>query len=217
MVKTIFILKSDAVPHGLFAEQIRTEAAALLEAEIRSLRYTVTEEPPPFGVIPYDKSCAACLSVVSDREVVATRLRSHPFFYSACEVNEVIPVSNDADRPAVQPTPGICLLTLFNRKRSIDRGTFLHRWHNGHTPLSLRIHPLWSYIRNEVTRHLAGCPFDGIVEEQVRERCHITNPIIFFGGPLVFVWNMIRTFFDTWGFIDYPTMETYFTREYRLR
>ena len=148
MVKTIFILKSDAVPHGLFAEQIRTEAAALLEAEIRSLRYTVTEEPPPFGVIPYDKSCAACLSVVSDREVVATRLRSHPFFYSACEVNEVIPVSNDADRPAVQPTPGICLLTLFNRKRSIDRGTFLHRWHNGPVPAHpspVELHPQRSH------------------------------------------------------------------------
>ena len=51
---------------------------------------------------------------------------------------------------------GANMRAVFSKKKNIDYATFLHRWHNGHTPLSLKIHPLWNYVRNEVKEILTA-------------------------------------------------------------
>ena len=118
-----------------------------------------------------------------------------------------------------QPSPGVCLLTLFSKKNNIDHPTFIDRWHNSHTPLSLRYHPLWNYNRNVVDEYLTtnDAAFHGIVEEQVRERRDLLNPFRFFGNPLVIIPRMIHVYLDTKSFIDYPTMETFLAKAYVVR
>jgi len=104
-----------------------------------------------------------------------------------------------------EPTPGVCLLTLFHQKPGIDYQTFLHRWHNSHTPLSLKLHPLWNYNRNVVKEKITEYRdwYDGIVEEQTRTRAELLNPVKFFGKPHKILQNMLAVYTDTKSFLDY--------------
>ena len=104
------------------------------------------------------------------------------------------------------------------RSKLPSRG-IIDRWHNSHTPLSLRYHPLWNYNRNVVDEYLTtnDAAFHGIVEEQVRERRDLLNPFRFFGNPLVIIPRMIHVYLDTKSFIDYPTMETFLAKAYVVR
>ena len=38
----------------------------------------------------------------------------------------------------------------------LTQATFMKRWHEGHTPLSLELHPLWNYNRNVVLEKKFG-------------------------------------------------------------
>ena len=134
-------------------------------------------------------------------------------------MHEALPVSYRKNWNDGEATPGACLLTLFSKKRNIDYETFINRWHNGHTPLSLRIHPLWNYVRNEVKEVLTkeSPKFNGIVEEQTRMAADLLNPFRFFGNPLIIIPRMITVYADTKSFIDYGTMETYLAAEYHIK
>jgi len=164
---------------------------------------------------------------------VSGGLSEIPGYAGSFRVKEVLPVAYEQSWPDGDITPGVCLLTLFQRKPSIDQAAFLDRWHNSHTPLSLRIHPLWHYSRNVVEQAdrrtsgqedlslpgwggLGRC-WDGIVEEHVRERRDLINPFRFFGPPAVIIQRMIHVYRDTASFLDYKTIETYLTREWILR
>ena len=118
-----------------------------------------------------------------------------------------------------EKTPGVCLLTLFRKKKNLDYHEFIDRWHNGHTPLSLKIHPLWHYSRNVVEETEPGSIelYDGIVEEHTRTRKELMNPFKFFGNPIVILPNMLRVYFDVNGFLDYGSVEPYLTQEYILK
>jgi len=112
---------------------------------------------------------------------------------------------------------GVCLLTLFRKKKSLDLDTFIDRWHNGHTPLTLKIHPIYHYNRNEVTESLGNPPvlYDGIVEEHCLTRKELMNPFKFFAKSGLAPVNMIKTYFDVKSFIDYKSIETYLVAEYQ--
>ena len=101
----------------------------------------------------------------------------------------------------------------------MDYDTFIDRWHNSHTPLSLRIHPLWNYVRNVVETLLTDqtAPFEGIVEENFKTSSDLLNPFRFFGNPLIILYRMLQVYTDTKAFIDYPSMETYLTTEYHIK
>jgi hypothetical protein len=133
-------------------------------------------------------------------------------------VEEALPVAYEKTWPDGEVTPGVCLLTLFRKKKSIDHGTFIDRWHNSHTPLSLKLHPLWNYSRNVVRTAVKSDSqyWDGIVEEQVRTRADLLNPFRFFGNPLMIIPNMIRVYVDTKSFLDYATIEPYLVMEYHI-
>lgn len=179
-------------------------------------KVTYTHSPPPtFSIIPFKKKKIAAFSVLhAESNDVLPLMKDHGI-KSACAVQEAIPVAYQKSWEDLTPTPGICLLTLFKKRNDLSREVFLDRWHNGHTPLSLKIHPLWNYNRNVVTKNLTddSPAWDGIVEEQFRTTSDLLNPIKFFGNPLIMPYRMWQVYSDTRGFLDYPTIEPYFATE----
>ena len=173
------------------------------------------ELPPAISIIPFKKKMVASISIFKDDPTPAALLVNSEGFAGAYRVTEALPVAYEKSWPDGELTPGVCLLTLFNRKKGLDRETFIHRWHNSHTPLSLRIHPLWNYSRNVVNEFLVENSerFEGIVEEQMRTDADLLNPFHFFGNPLIIIPRMIAVYRDTKSFLDYQGIETYFARE----
>ncbi len=185
-----------------------------------ALKLTITEKAPPgISIIPFRKSKIAAVSIYKSNLLPVEELIQAEGFYGAYRVTEALPVAYRKSWKDGEPTPGACLLTLFSKKKSIDYKTFIHRWHNGHTPLSLRIHPLWNYVRSVVSESMIedSARFDGIVEEQVQQASDLLNPFRFFGNPLIIIPRMIRVYADTKSFIDYAGMETYFAAEYHIK
>jgi len=140
---------------------------------------TLTEEPPPrVSIIPFRKKKIAAISV-SDESGAVKKLEGADGFAGTFHVTEALPVSYQKTWSAGDVTPGVCLLTLFRQKSSIDYPTFINRWHNSHTPLSLKIHPLWHYNRN-VVNESDPCDgithYDGVVEEHFRDPSDLLTP-----------------------------------------
>lgn len=173
------------------------------------------EIPPTFSVIPFKKTKISAISLYCDAELDVSEITTSPGFAGGYEVDEALPVDYVKNWPDFELTPGVCLLTLFNKKRNIDHDTFLNRWHNGHTPLSLKIHPLWSYNRNVVRKLKTEDSenWDGIVDEHFRTKSDLLNPFKFFGNPLVIIPRMLKVYSDVNSFLDYKTIETYYARE----
>lgn len=203
-----------------FGPRIRTEAAAALDgAAIEALKITVTEGPPPaLSVIPFRRDLVAVVSVYGSGGW-AERMQRVDGLAGGYVVEEALPVTYDRNWADGEITPGVCLLTLFRRKPSVDYDTFVDRWHNGHTPLSLRTHPLWHYNRNVVKAwtHEGPVWYDGIVEEHTRTRAGLVNPFRFFGNPLIILYRMLQVYVDVNRFIDYGSIESYLAREYWMR
>ncbi|MBW2191509.1 MAG: hypothetical protein JRG93_18370, partial [Deltaproteobacteria bacterium] len=138
---------------------------------------------------------------------------------SGYEVEEAYPVPYDKAWSDGEPTPSPILLTMLRKKTGISDGEFIERWHNGHTPLSLVVHPLWYYQRNVIREPVTegAEPSDGIVLEACRTRNDLLNPTRFFGGALKMVPNMVRVANDIKGFLDMKKTETFYATEYHLR
>lgn len=186
----------------------------------KSITYTITEQAPPsISIIPFSRKKLAAISIHHENTLPANSFIDADGFYGGYRVTEALPIAYSKDWPDGQPTPGVCLLTLLCKKKNIDHATFINRWHNSHTPLSLRYHPLWNYNRNVVDEYLTtnDAPFDGIVEEQVRQPQDLLNPFRFFGNPLVIIPRMLHVYIDTKSFIDYPTMETFLATAYVVK
>ena len=191
------------------------------------LKLTATlEGPPRWSVIPFSQRPLALVTIETpnagalaatvssaglDRLEIASLDRYH------VQTAEPVPVTLPAHTDGT--TSGVELLTLFRRKPGLDDATFIERWHGGHTPLSLEIHPLRGYIRNVVQarRPETAVPLDGIVEEHFACRRDLLNPTVFFGGALLMIPNMIRVAADIRRFIDLRTLETYWVAERWLR
>ncbi len=226
VIKLQFLLWSTAERrHPVFAAQVMEELAPeLLATGLSGLKLTLTvESPPRLSVIPFARRPVALVSVESADASVTAELtalcRRDGFRLGGYRVVESTPVAYGRLWPDGEETPGVVLLTLFNRRAGLSDEVFIERWHGSHTPLSLRIHPLWNYVRNRVEEPVVddSPAFDAIVEEHFREPSDLMNPLRFFGGP-VHMWpNMVRVLWDVRRFIDMGTMETYLVREHHLR
>lgn len=184
------------------------------------LKYTITAKAPPtFSIIPFSRHKIAAVSLLRENSIPADCLTDAEGFYGAYRVEEALPVSYVKEWADGEPTPGACLLTLFSKKKNIDYEIFIDRWHNSHTPLSLKYHPLWNYNRNVVGEKLTqdSMHFNGIVEEQVKQSSDLLNPFKFFGNPLIILPRMLNVYADTKSFIDYATMETFLAMEYHIK
>jgi hypothetical protein len=222
MIKEIYLVRgTDQESYPEFKDRIFNITTVLLKKiNPEALKFTITEMAPPrITIIPFRRTKIAAISIYKSSTKTIEELREAEGFYGAYRVTEALPVAYRKNWKDGEPTPGACLLTLFSKKKSIDYKTFIHRWHNGHTPLSLRIHPLWNYVRNVVNESLFvdSARFDGIVEEQVRDAADLLNPFRFFGNPLIIIPRMIMVYSDTKSFIDYAGMETYLAAEYHIK
>lgn len=187
---------------------------------IQGLSVVLTvKKPPLFSIIPFKKDKIASISIKGHPDSDLNFLMKEPGFSGIYQVDEAIPVAYQKSWKDTEPTPGVNLLTLFRKKESIDYETFIHRWHHGHTPLSLKIHPLWNYNRNVVMKKLIESTesWDGIVEEHFRTDADLLNPARFFDNPLTMFYRMIQVYLDTRSFLDYPTIQTYLAIEYHFK
>ena len=222
MQKEIYILRGsegeDYKAFGDRALELANTVAAKSDALQVKLCLTL-ERPPRVSVIPFRKDRIAVLSVYLEKGNVLDQLSTVEGFAGGYIVEEALPVEYSRTWKDGETTPGACLLTLFHRKPSIDRDTFMRRWHQGHTPLSLKLHPLWNYSRNVVTDTLTDDSpwYDGIVEEQVQKAPDLLNPLKFFGPPLKVPVHMCQVLLDTRSFIDMRRIETYLASEIHIK
>jgi hypothetical protein len=220
--KTIYLVRgSKNESYPAFRGRIMETLTIINETDSpANLWVTITlEKPPRYSIIPFKKGKIAAISVISDTNKLIERLTRMPGFAGAYRVEEAIPVAHEKNWPDGTQTPGVNLLTLFSRKPGISWEAFINRWHNSHTPLSLRIHPLWNYNRNVVKDKLTenAESFDGIVEEQMQTRENLLNPFKFFGNALVILPRMLSVYLDTNAFLDYRNIETYLAEEIIIR
>ena len=218
MRKEIYLIKGTKNEgYEQFSNRIRNLAKSISQTgRVSQIKINYAAVPPPkMSVIPFKKDKIAAVSIYFSAINNGILLKDKPGFSGGFWVEEALPVAYEKNWEDGAATPGVCLLTLFQKKKNMDNEMFINRWHNGHTPLSLKIHPLWNYNRNVVSEKLTGSSFswDGIVEEHFRTSSDLLNPVKFFGNPFVMVYNMIRVYFDTQSFLDYKTIEPYFVTE----
>lgn len=222
MLKEIYILNGlPSEDYNSFRNRILNLSNDLLEQQgPDALKVCLTVKAPPrISVIPFKRRKVAVLSLFRKEGSGSDLIANTEGFRGGYLVEEAIPVAYTKTWSDGDPTPGECLLTLFHRKPGIGQDTFLRRWHDGHTPLSLRLHPLWNYNRNVVSRSLTSSSewYDGIVEEHFKKASDLLNPFIFFGPPLKVPLHMYQVFMDTRSFIDMRRIETYLTTEIHLK
>jgi hypothetical protein len=187
------------------------------------LQLTVTEAPPPkLSLFPFKDQSIAIFNVYDrsdDPSRFTDALRGAARSVSGYAVEEAYPVNYQKAWSDGEPTPSPILLTILQKKAGVSTKEFISRWHDGHTPLSLQIHPLWYYQRNVIREPLieGSEHSDGIVIEACRTRGELLNPTRFFGGALKMVPNMLRVAKDISGFLDMKRTETYYATEYHLR
>lgn len=222
MKKTIYLVRGGKnESHIYFKARILSLLQKLVEKNPSILAKVVltVEEPPAISIIPFRNDKIASISIKTEKTIQFEEILKATGFTSSYQVTEALPVAYDKNWEDGKVTPGICLLTLFNQKKSIDYKTFIDRWHNSHTPLSLKIHPLTHYDRNVVDEHGQNNTenWDGIVEEHCKTKSELLNPTKFFGGALKMIPNMISVYTDTKSFIDYGTIETYLASEFIIK
>ena len=176
------------------------------------------KRPPLLSVIPFKRKKIAILSLTRKTNSGIDLITHAEGFRGGYVVEEAIPVAYKKEWEDGSPTPGVCLLTLFHKKPGLDQETFIRRWHEGHTPLSLRLHPLWNYNRNVVSSVITADSkwYDGIVEEQFQKSSELLNPLVFFGPALKVPRHMYQVLMDTRSFIDMRLIETYLTTEFHF-
>jgi hypothetical protein len=218
MYKEIYLLRGkSAESYESFISGVTGICTEILEKTGPvGLKITYTAiKPPAISVIPFRKDKIATISVYREKADTTDIIRRSDGFAGVFSVKEELPVKYDKTWADGEATPGVGLLTLFHQKKGISYETFLKRWHGSHTPLSLKLHPLWNYSRNVVLEKLTdgAAWYDGIVEEHVRQESDLLNPFRFFGKPWVILYNMLLVYRDTKSFIDYKRIETYLVKE----
>ena len=220
MEKVILVIReADIESYDHFTDRILKLAYRMgNDKNVLKLKVALTtSKPPSISIIPFKKKKVAVISI-HVKEDAFDKSNEILGFAGRFRAEEELPISYTKDWKNGNYSEGVCLLTLFKKKKSLDYLTFLDRWYNGHTPLSLKIHPLWNYNRNFVKvdgDHSE--PWDGIVEEQFRQDSELLNPIKFFGNPMVMFYRMWQVYTDTKGFLDYNSIEPYFAREMHIK
>ena len=222
MPKEIYILNGlPEEDYSGFRNRILKLSNDLLDRyEPDTLKINLTlKAPPVISIIPFKRKKIAVLSLTRSSVEPMDLLTAADGFRGGYGVEEAIPMAYKKTWKDGEATPGECLLSLFHSKPGIDRDTFLKRWHEGHTPLSLKLHPLWNYNRNVVSGILGSdsVSYDGIVEEQFRKASDLLNPFVFFGPPLKVAPHMYQVLVDTRSFIDMKRIETYLSTEIHLK
>lgn len=206
-----------------FQDRVLTFAGENLTPLAESVVVAVTDKrAPAMSVIPFRKDLFALISLDGVSEDAKWPAAATGF--AGAYISDVaFPVVHERNWPLGERSPGAGLLTLFRKRVDIDNDEFLRRWYEGHTPLTLEVHPNAGYVRNRVLEACeaagpAGEEWNGIVEEQYDPPADLLKARRFFGGSILkMLPTMLRVLKDVKGFIDYPSIQTWLTSEYRLK
>ena len=148
-------------------------------------------------------------------------LNTLPLRWHSYVVSEDVPrwEAPAAAAPRLQ-RPGVVLTALLFRAPTLSRAGFDNHWRDVHLPMSLRIHPQWTYVRNVVSSSMDAnaISLDGISEEGVPTSADILNPRRFFGADGG-DWRANRSQIhqDIPAFLDPHQTSATIMREYRIR
>jgi hypothetical protein len=124
--------------------------------------------------------------------------------------------------PDGERSPGMSILTFFDKGEGVSDDDFFRIWHGEHTPLTFELHPFWLYIRNQVLRAVTpgAPPVRGIVYESVADDEDIVDLTRLFGCPgeperLMGQIAIVDAHMRTFG--NYATLQCVTTREWILR
>ncbi len=222
MEKHIFLLKK---PGAWTTEAFKAKVfddilPAFLTLDPVKLKVGITEvAPPKLSVLPLRAEGLAMISVWGELEAPPEILREVDAGAAGYLIEEAVPVAYEKTWRDGEVSPGATLLTLMKMNPSISFDDFIYEWHGRHTPLAMRIHPLWNYTRNVVRSSvIPGSPdFQGIVEEHFRAKRDALNPIRMFGGFPMFLPNMIKIARHVNSFLNISECENYLLNEYHIR
>lgn len=226
MLKCVYLIRSpESLERDTFKSRILNDVVPqLLQLNPEKLKVGITGFPlPRFTILPLKSTGLALVSVWGDfvdasgewRREIASMGGS----LAGYQVTESTPVAYDKTWDDGDASPGAVLLTLMKKNAKLSDEQFMSEWFGHHTPMAIRIHPLWNYIRNVVESTIIdnSPPFDGIVEEHFRSLRDITNPARFFGGIFKMLPNMLKVGLHSNKFLDLSATENYLLTEFHIR
>lgn len=168
--------------------------AILTTPGVHGLRVCVEEPEVPLmrvGSLPGGGLLCASVSVwvdsYDDRAPLEAALDTSGARWWGWQVTESVPKGYGEARtwPDGERSPGIGVLTVFDKRADLDDETFYGIWHGEHTPLTFEVHRFWLYVRNQVLRAVTpgAPPARGIVYEMVPEDDDLLDLTRFFGCP----------------------------------
>lgn len=226
MPKYIYLIRSpEPLERDTFKSRILNEIVPqLVQLNPEKLKVSVTEfAPPRFTILPLKSTGLALVSVWGDFADASgdwwREIAGMGGSIAGYRVTESTPVAYDKTWDDGDASPGAVLLTLMKKNAKLSYEQFMNEWFGHHTPMAIRIHPLWNYIRNvvESTIYDDSPPFDGIVEEHFRSLRDITNPARFFGGVVKMLPNMTQVGLHSNKFLDLSATENYILTEFHIR
>jgi hypothetical protein len=123
--------------------------------------------------------------------------------------------------PDGERSPGVVMLTIFDKPAGMDDETFYGHWYGHQSPMSEWMQPRCRYVRNTVVRALTpGAPrYKAIVAEAWPTAEHLTDLPTFFGSADgADLGERIRIMLDSTKLLfDPSTMRSYTLSEYILK
>ncbi|MGH8977375.1 MAG: hypothetical protein ACRDV7_04810, partial [Acidimicrobiia bacterium] len=123
--------------------------------------------------------------------------------------------------PDGERSPGVVMLTIFDKPAAMDDETFYGHWYGHQSPMSEWMQPRCRYVRNTVVRALTpGAPrYKAIVAEAWPTPEHLTDLPTFFGSADGSdLGERIRIMLDSTKLLfDPSTMRSYTLSEYILK
>jgi uncharacterized protein (TIGR02118 family) len=216
--KAMFVIWQKAAAPSAEVELRESKKAELVALGARSLVASFVRLPEAARAVarPDGSQVSALVSATFPDQTAARRaldvLSAGAAFSAGYAVSEAIVLDYDRrDWPEGAPTPGIKQVTLLRRKSGLDYADFLRSWHEVHTPLAMRVHPLWAYNRNVVEQKFdSDAPdYDGIVELMFRSVEDLTEPARFFGSQegMQSIMKDVVTWLDLERIEYYPMQE----------
>lgn len=180
-------------------------------------------DQPALTVLPLNRSGFAMFSLTGiDQAAVLNDLKKYES--PECSVygyiiHESPYLLGDRTWNCTEESPGLILLTMFQKKPGLSKEQFMKIWFGEHSPKAIITHPLKNYIRNVVTDFITvNTPkFDGIVEEHFGKDEDLLNPVRMFGGVFKFIPSMLKVYFHVSKFLDLSNIRNYICREYLLK
>ena len=153
------------------------------------------KSPSPFPLSGERPTALIDLWPTGDPQTCVAILQSGGFRVHAWTAEESIPSdygdnehAGPRDWPDGERSPGIAVMSLLPRKKSLDREEWVRRWHSVMSPVSAGIQPRTRYVRNLFLEALTpdAPDYEGAVLECWPSKEHVSSPWLFYGASNTF-------------------------------